>query len=149
MESAKMNSGNIHILRIDPGEDVLLTVQEFLKQEKIKQAIILGGYGTLASYHIHWVTRNTIPSENKFKKAEGGTEILAMNGLVVNGDPHIHVALSNPEGAFGGHLEPGCKAYVLCEIFLLEVSGVELSRQKFPVDIPGMGKGQVSRLMFD
>lgn len=149
MESAKMRSGNVYILRVDPGEDVLLSVQSFLDEQKIKQAIILGGYGTLASYHIHWVTRNILPSKNAFGKGEGGIEILAMNGTVVAGEPHIHVSLSNEAGSFGGHLEEGCKAYVVCEIFFLEVTGVKLSRQSVPVDVPGMGKGQVQRLTFD
>lgn len=148
MESGKLKSSDIHLLRVDPGEDVLLSVQEFLDQQEIEQAIVLGGYGTLASYHIHWVTHNKIPTDNKFEKGEGGIEILAMNGMVVEGKPHIHVALSNPDGAFGGHLEEGCKAYVVCEIFFMEVTGKKLSRQSCPVDIPGMGKGNVNRLIF-
>ena len=148
MESAKMNPGEIHLLRIDPGEDVLISVKKFIGHRQISQAIILGGYGTLASYHIHWVTRNILPSINAFGKGEGGIEILAMNGTVIAGEPHIHVSLSNEAGSFGGHLEEGCTAYVVCEIFFLEVTGVKLSRQSVTVDVPGMGKGQVQRLMF-
>jgi predicted DNA-binding protein with PD1-like motif len=72
-----------------------------------------------------------------------------MNGLVVEGEPHIHVTLSTQQGAFGGHLEPGCIAYVLCELFLAEVEGVALSRQRVQVVVEGMGEGTVPRLMFD
>jgi predicted DNA-binding protein with PD1-like motif len=106
----------------------------------------LGGYGTLATYHLHWVKHNKLPSENLFRKGEGGIEILAMNGVIVDYEPHIHVALSTPEGAFGGHLEEGCEVYVLCEIYIGEVSGKTLSRGKRAVDIPGMGKGEVTAL---
>jgi predicted DNA-binding protein with PD1-like motif len=148
MEFATMNLSRIHILRVDPGEDVLESSRRFLKETGIRQAVVLGGYGTLAAYHLHWVTHNRIPTENLFRRGEGGIEILAMNGLVVDGEPHIHVALSNPEGAFGGHLEPGCVAYVVCEVFFGEVTGVPLSRQRVPVSIEGMGEGEVSRLTF-
>jgi predicted DNA-binding protein with PD1-like motif len=148
MEYATMNLSRIHILRVDPGEDVLESSRHFLKEAGIRQAVVLGGYGTLAAYHLHWVTHNRIPTENLFRRGEGGIEILAMNGLVVDGEPHIHVALSTPEGAFGGHLEPGCMAYVVCEVFFGEVEGVSLSRQRVPVDIEGMGEGKVSRLTF-
>jgi predicted DNA-binding protein with PD1-like motif len=111
--------------------------------------VVMGGYGTLAAYHLHWVTHNRIPTENAFGRGYGGIEILAMNGLVVDGEPHIHVALSTPNGAFGGHLEPGCVAYVLCEIFFAEVEGVSLSRRRVPVTVEGMGEGTVSRLCFE
>jgi predicted DNA-binding protein with PD1-like motif len=58
------------------------------------------------------------------------------------------VALSTQDGAFGGHLEPGCKAYVLCEVFFAEVEGVTLDRQRVPVAVEGMGEGTIGRLVF-
>ena len=148
MEFAAMSVARIHILRVDPGEDVLASIERFLKESGIQQAVVLGGYGTLAAYHLHWVAHNRIPTENLFRRGEGGIEILAMNGLVVGGEPHIHVALSTPDGAFGGHLEPGCIAYVLCEVFFAEVEGVHLSRQREAVSIEGMGAGKIPRLSF-
>lgn len=143
-----MGLSRIHVVRVDPGEDVLESIGRFLRTAKVQQAVVLGAYGTLAAYRLHWVTHNRIPTENVFRHGEGGIEILSMNGLVVDGEPHIHTALATPEGAFGGHLEPGCIAYVLCEVFLAEVEGVTLTRQRIPVAVEGMGEGQVSRLTF-
>ena len=148
MEFASLSLGKVHILRIDPGEDVLESVHRFLQEADVRQAVILGGYGTLTAYHLHWVTHNRIPTDNAFGRGEGGIEILSMNGLVVDGEPHIHVALSTREGAFGGHLEPGCTAYVVCQVFFAEVEGVALSYQRVPVAVEGMGEGTVSRLVF-
>lgn len=149
MEFASMNVKKIHILRIDPGEDVLESIKRFLKEAGIHQAVVLGGYGTLAAYHLHWVMHNRIPTNNLFRRGEGGMELLSMNGLVVEGEPHIHMTLSTPEGAFGGHLEPGCIAYVLCKVFFAEVEGVSMRRQRVPVSIEGMGEGNILRLIFD
>jgi len=148
MDFASMSVKGIHILRIDPGEDVLEVVKQFVQEANLRQAVVLGGYGTLAAYHLHWVTHNRIPTENRFGRGEGGIEILSMNGLVVEGEPHIHVTLSMPDGAFGGHLEPGCTACVLCEVFFAEVEGVTLSRQRVPVAVEGMGEGEITRLVF-
>ena len=64
MEFASMNLGRVHLLRVDPGEDVLESTQRFLQEAGIQQGVILGGYGTLAAYHLHWVTHNRIPTEN-------------------------------------------------------------------------------------
>jgi predicted DNA-binding protein with PD1-like motif len=149
MEFGSFHLSRVHILRVDPGEDILASVEQFIAQARLKQAVVLGGYGTMAAYHLHWVAHNRIPTENLFRKGEGGIEILAMNGLVVDSRPHIHIALSTPEGGFGGHLEPGCIAYVLCEIFFAEVEGARLVRQRVPVDVEGMGKGEILRLMFE
>jgi predicted DNA-binding protein with PD1-like motif len=148
MDFASMSVKSIHILRIDPGEDVLEAVKRFVQEANLQQAVVLGGYGTLAAYHLHWVTHNDIPADIRFGRGKGGIEILSMNGLVVEGEPHIHVALSTPEGAFGGHLEPGCTAYVLCEVFFAKVEGVTLSRERVPVAVEGMGEGEITRLIF-
>ena len=148
MEYGSFNLSKIHILRVDPGEDILASVEQFIAEANLQQAVVLGGYGTMAAYHLHWVLHNRIPTDNLFRKGEGGIEILAMNGLVVEAQPHIHITLSNPDGAFGGHLEPGCIAYVVCEIFFGEVEGVTLTRQAVQVLIDGMGEGMISRLVF-
>ncbi len=148
MESAAFSVKRMHILRVDPGEDVLDAVRAFIDEQAVEQAIIVGGYGTLARHHLHWVLNNRIPSDNIFAHGEGGIEILSMNGTVVEGEPHIHVTLATTAGAYGGHLEDGCIAYVLCEIFLAEIDGPRLSRERAEVDIEGMGKGTVPRLLF-
>jgi predicted DNA-binding protein with PD1-like motif len=148
MDSASMSFKRIHILRVDPGEDVLEAVKRFVQEANLRQAVVLGGYGTLAAYHLHWVAHSHIPVDVHFGRGEGGVEILSMNGLVVEGEPHIHVALSTPDGAFGGHLEPGCTAYVLCEVLFAEVEGVTLSRQSASVAVEGMGEGDITRLVF-
>ena len=148
MEFGSLELSKVHILRVDPGEDILASVEQFIAEARLKQAVVLGGYGTMAAYHLHWVTHNRIPTDNLFRKGEGGIEILAMNGIVVEGKAHIHISLSTPDGAFGGHLEPGCIAYVLCEIFFAEVTGAPLRREQTPISVGGMGQGEVSRLVF-
>ena len=149
MEFGSLTIRKIHILRVDPGEDILAAVEQFIAEANLKQAVVVGGYGTMAAYHLHWVTHNRIPTDNLFRKGEGGIEILSMNGLVTESQPHIHITLSNPEGAFGGHLEPGCIAYVVCEIFFAEVEGPILKRQQVQVAVDAMGEGSISRLIFD
>jgi predicted DNA-binding protein with PD1-like motif len=146
MESMAFNVKRIHIVRIDPGEDVLCSLKDFLQKADMRQGIVVGGYGTLAAHHLHWVIHNRIPSENIFRRAEAGIEILGMSGLVVDGEPHIHVTLATPNGAYGGHMEEGCKAYVLCEVFVAEIQGGRLSRRRVAVAVPGMGEGTVPRL---
>ena len=148
MDFTSLNIRKLFILRVDPGEAVLPAVREFIKQTGLRQAVIVGGYGTLAKHHLHWVRDNKLPTTNIFGEKEGGIEILSMNGTVIGGEPHIHVTLSTVEGAYGGHLEDGCIAYVICEIYFLEIAGAELRHERVAVNIPEMGEGIVSRLMW-
>jgi uncharacterized protein len=149
MEFASMTVKKIHILRVDPGEDVLDSVKQFLKQSNLRQAVVMSGYGTLAKYNLHWVASNRLPIERLFGHGEGGIEVLSLNGIVVDGEPHLHVALGTPKGAFGGHLEPGCIVYALFEAFFAEVEGVTLSHPRVHGAIEGIGEGDFTRLLFN
>jgi predicted DNA-binding protein with PD1-like motif len=148
MQAGSFDVRKVHVLRIDPNEDVLLSVTKFVAEARIVDAVVLAGYGTLASHRLHWVADNRLPSRNAYESASRGIEILSMNGMVVDGEPHIHVALSTPQGAYGGHLEEGCRVYVLCEVMLAEIAGPKLTRKQVEVDVPGMGRGRVTRMVF-
>ena len=148
MESAAFEVKRVHVLRIDPGEDVLASIEAFIASSGLRQGVVLGGYGTLAASHLHWVAHNRIPADNIFGRQEGGIEILSMNGLVADGRPHVHITLSMPNGAYGGHLEPGCVAYVLCQVFIAEVDGPAMKYIQADVSVEGMGSGKVPRLTF-
>lgn len=46
------------------------------------------------------------------------------------GEPHIHITLSSPaKGAFGGHLENGCRVLYLAEVTIVKYSGPSLIRK--------------------
>lgn len=72
-----------------------------------------------------------------------------MNGLVVEGKPHLHEMLSTQVGAFGGHLEPGCITHVRCNVFFAEVEGMAIRYEDVSVAVEGIGEGTISRLAFD
>ncbi len=142
MQYNSLDIAKIHILRIDPGEDLLLSVRKFLAESGLRQAVVMSGYGTLAAYSLHWVEHNHIPTNNLFRKGEGGIEILAMNGLVVDGKPHIHMALSNPDGAF--RRAPGRRQHRLRVVRDLLRGGAR-QRSELPARAGGGGKYGLGR----
>lgn len=54
MQGFRFTPKRIHIVRIDPGEDVLNSVSVYVQEAGIRQAVVMGGYGTLAAYSLHW-----------------------------------------------------------------------------------------------
>jgi len=149
MEAQQFEKARTWVIRIDPGEDVLESINKFLEKNGVSQGYVAAGYGTLTRASLHWVRHNRLPTDNLFADVEGGIEILAANGLVTEGEPHVHIALSTPTGAFGGHLEPGSKAYVLCEFVVVELEGPTMRKPRVEISRDAEGKPvTVQRLTF-
>lgn len=113
------------IVRMANGTDMLEGLREAVKREKIDNAVILSGIGSLTSYHLHVVDNTTFPTKNAFFKKDGPYDLTAVNGYVVNGRVHVHVTISDTEKALAGHLEPGTKAFTFI-IVTLGVFGEEV-----------------------
>jgi predicted DNA-binding protein with PD1-like motif len=120
----------IVVLRFKYQTDLLRGLEKMVKQEKIRNAVILAGAGSLRNYHIHQVSNNTFPSKNVFvKDPTAPSDLLNMNGYVVDGRVHAHVTLANPDGAFGGHLEPDTNVFTFAVVTLgVFREGIDLRR---------------------
>jgi len=118
------------ILRFKYDADLLAGIQKMVKQENIRNAVILSAAGSVRGYQAHQVSNRTFPSKNTFvKNPTAPADLIAMNGYVINGNVHAHVTLANPDHAFGGHLEPGTNVFTFAIVTLgvLDKS-VDLSR---------------------
>jgi len=100
----------VEILRMGPGADMLVGLNEFVKKEQIKNAVILAGIGSVTDYHFHVVSSKTLPPDEEFPKASVAKDLTSVQGYILNGRVHAHINLSDENSAIGGHLEPGTKA---------------------------------------
>jgi predicted DNA-binding protein with PD1-like motif len=118
------------ILRFKFDTDLLAGLQKIVKQEKIANAIILSGMGSVRGYQVHQVGNRTFPSKNIFvKNPTGPADILGMSGFIANGIVHPHISLATPDKAFGGHLEPGTNVFTFAVVTLgVLKDGADLSR---------------------
>ena len=100
------------IFRFKYETDLLAGMEEMVKQNKIRNAVILSGAGSVKSYQVHQVSNRTFPSKNMYvKDPTAPADMIGMNGYIMNGKIHAHMTLANPEKAFGGHLEPGTNVF--------------------------------------
>jgi predicted DNA-binding protein with PD1-like motif len=105
------------ILRFKHQADLLAGLERMVKEQKIKNAVILGAIGSVRSYHYHTVSNRTFPSKNLYvKDTEGTADIIGMSGFVMNGRVHPHITFANPEHTFGGHLEDGTTVFTFAAI---------------------------------
>ncbi len=118
------------VLRFKFDTDLLAGLQKMVKQQKISNAIILSGIGSVRGYHVHQVSNRGFPSKNMFvKNPTEAADITNMSGFIANGILHPHITLATPDKAFGGHLEPGTTVFTFaCVTIGVLKDGADLSR---------------------
>jgi predicted DNA-binding protein with PD1-like motif len=107
------------VLRFKFGTDLLAGLEKMVKQEKIKNAVILSGFGSVRGYQVHQVSNRDFPSKNMYvKNPTLPADIIGMSGFVMDGRLHPHITLAIPEKSFGGHLEPGTSVFTFAVVTL-------------------------------
>jgi uncharacterized protein len=105
------------ILRFKFGTDLLAGFEKMVKQEKIRNGVILSAFGSVRGYQVHEVSNRDFPSKDMFvKDLTAPADIIGMNGFIIDGRIHPHITLANPEKAFGGHLEPGTTVFTFAVV---------------------------------
>ncbi|MBS1877287.1 MAG: DNA-binding protein [Acidobacteria bacterium] len=117
-------------LRFKYDSDILAGIEKMVKQEKIRNAVILSGAGSVRGYHLHQVSNRTFPSKNMFEKnPTAPADLIGMNGYIINGKIHAHVTLATSDRAIGGHLEPGTVTFTFAIVTLgVMADGADFSR---------------------
>lgn len=105
------------ILRFKYQTELLSALERAVKENKIQNGVILSAFGSVRNYQVHQVSNRTLPSKDMYTKdPTGPADIIGMSGYVLNGRLHPHIALANPDRAFGGHLEPGTNVFTFAVV---------------------------------
>lgn len=107
------------MLRFRYDTDLLAGIEAMVRQHKIHNAIILSGVGSVRNYQVHQVGNRTLPPKDIFvKNPAAPADITGMSGVIIGGRVHAHVALADPDHAFGGHLESGTTIFTFAVVTL-------------------------------
>lgn len=102
----------VTIVRLKYKTDLLAGLENAIKKDNIRNAVILAGTGSVTSYHYHAVSNKGFPTKNIFvKNTAAPADLVSMNGYIINGRVHAHATFTNADKAFGGHLEPGTTVF--------------------------------------
>jgi len=100
----------IVVMRMKYKTDLLTGMETLVKQEKIKDGVILSGIGSLRGYSVHNVASRDYPAADVFTAdPKMPADLIGMNGLIVDGKIHAHImmGIGDKALAYAGHLEPG------------------------------------------
>ena len=116
------------VLRFKYKADLLAGLQQMIKQEHIKNAVIISGFGSVRGYQIHQVSNRTMPSQDTYtKNPDQPADIVAVNGAIINGRAHPHITLATPDHVVAGHLEPGTEVFTFAVISIGVMNDADLN----------------------
>lgn len=117
------------VVGLEPGEMLLESLREVVKQQGIVNGTVISGIGTLKTCRMHYVTHTGFPPTDKHFTLEKPLELLSVNGLIAEGEPHLHIVVSCGENeVYAGHLEDGSEVLYLAEVAIQKFNDLQLTR---------------------
>ena len=127
--NAYASNSKITVMRFVPGEDPKQKLEQYVKEKKIKAAVIVSAVGSLTTAVLRYA------NVSKPATLQGHFEVVSLSGTlgVVSGS-HLHMSVSDSEGkTLGGHLVEGSKIYTTLEVAIAELTDIEFKRERDPV----------------
>ncbi len=132
MISTNAEMSRLLMVRMNPNEDILLAIRQAVKDNNIRNAVILGGAGSVCSANYHVVSNKEPDSSDVFCEVDQHLDVISIQGLVIDGQVHAHIAFSDEHHGFGGHLEKGCRVLTFAAVALAELSKISLTEWDTP-----------------
>ena len=121
--------GRAIVVRLEPGEFVLAGIQQVIEEAGIHDGYIASGIATFDRCRLHTAVNTELPPEFVYPEwLDAPLEVCAIQGIIADGIPHLHVVVSDANKAVAGHLEESRILFV-CEIVIQELLGQTLTRQ--------------------
>ncbi|MDD1681747.1 MAG: DNA-binding protein [Methanoregula sp.] len=145
MQYTEGQIGRVFVIRIDDGEDMLLSLRQFILDKNIQAGSIHFLGALMSGRMVTGPEEPVIPPVPHFVMFEGGWEVFGIGTIYPGeGGPHIHY-----HGSVGrsGHALTGClreKAitYLIVEAVIMEFTGLTARREfdeKMQLHLPVLG----------
>lgn len=122
--------GRAVVLHLGKGDLLLESIESECRRLGIRDGVVLSCIGSMRKAVFHVIMGTDDDPVNEFITLERPMEIGSVQGVILDGAPHLHIVCSDPQRVYTGHLEPGTEIQYLCEISILELGGLSLTRRK-------------------
>ncbi|MGF6770338.1 putative DNA-binding protein with PD1-like motif [Paraburkholderia sp. GAS199] len=114
-------------LRLSPGDDLRLVLENALRQLGLQAAFVIQGIGSLSVAQLRFAGVD-LPTELR-----GDLEILTLGSSLSVDGAHLHMSVSDSRGSVsGGHVAHGCVVRTTAEILLALLPDHRFSREHDP-----------------
>jgi predicted DNA-binding protein with PD1-like motif len=148
MQYTEGQIGRVFVVRIDDGEDLLVSLRQFINDKSVYAGSILFLGALMNGRMVTGPEEPVIPPVPHFVMFEGGWEVFGIGTIYPGeGGPHIHYHASVGRS---GHALTGCLretaiTYLIVEAIILEFTGLSAHREfdeKTQVNLPVLGQAE-------
>lgn len=124
-------TGRVHLLHLTQGDDLLISIRQAAKDLGIKTGIVTSGIGSLRKTVYHYTDAKTEKPKDVFVTVDNVTELVSLQGIILEGEPHLHAMFTEEGGktGHGAHVEEGCEVLYLAEISIIEAADLPVGRR--------------------
>jgi hypothetical protein len=148
MQYTEGQLGRVFVVRIDDGEDMLVSLRQFINDKVIHAGTILFLGALMNGRMVTGPEEPVIPPTPHFVMFEGGWEVFGIGTIFMGeGGPHIHyhASVGRSGHALTGCLREKATTYLIVEAVILEFTGLSARREfdkKMQVHLPVLGTGE-------
>ncbi|MEP0910861.1 PPC domain-containing DNA-binding protein [Leptolyngbya sp. FACHB-711] len=107
------SSMQVAALRLKPGQDLKLELEQFVQDHRLEAACIVTCVGSLTQAMLR------LANQSEGTIYQGHLEIVSLMGVMSCHGSHYHLSIAERTGqTFGGHLLEGCRIYTTAEIVI-------------------------------
>ena len=145
MQYTEGQLGRVFVVRIDDGEDMLISLHQFINNKSIQAGSILFLGALMNGRMVTGPEEPVIPPVPHFVMFEGGWEVFGIGTIFMGeGGPHIHyhASVGRSGHALTGCLREKATTYLIVEAVILEFTGLSARREfdkKMQVHLPVLG----------
>jgi predicted DNA-binding protein with PD1-like motif len=150
MQYTEGQIGRVFVVRIDDGEDMLLSLRQFILDKNVQAGSIHFLGALMNGRMVTGPEEPIIPPVPHFVMFEGGWEIFGV-GTIYPGEsgPHIHyhATVGRSGHALTGCLREKAVTYLIVEAVIMEITGLSARREfdeKMQLHLPILGKDRAA-----
>ena len=146
MQYTEGQLGRVFVVRIDDGEDMLVSLRQFILDKSIQAGSITFLGALMSGRMVTGPEEPVIPPVPHFVMFEGGWEIFGVGTIYPGeGGPHIHyhASVGRSGHALTGCLREKATTYLIIEAVIMEFTGLKARReidQKTQLHLPVLGE---------
>ena len=106
MESFQANEfGRLIFLYLSKGDDLLQCIRSEIERRNLSSGMVVSAIGSLRKVVYHYIGSLEDTPRDIFRTIEGPLELASIQGLILEGTPHLHLVVSEEGSVYAGHLE--------------------------------------------
>ena len=135
MQVTEGSLGRVLVVRLEDGEDIMESVVQAARDRRVQTAVVWLIGAAKDGELVVGPRKTEIPPERWRMRFDEGRELVATGTIFLSdGEPslHLHAATGRGDTSLTGCVQSGTKAFLIAEAVIIEVLGVDASREPDP-----------------